>query len=91
MEAIVLGQKLQLQAEEMAQLQQKQQQKNDPTAAELLQQAQADLVLSVIVVLLLCVYVCVCAAYVCVYISYFVVLGIFDALVAHLSSICVIM
>ena len=65
MEAIVLGQKLQLQAEEMAQLQQKQQQKNDPTAAELLQQAQADLVVSVIVVLLLCVYVW-CVLHTCV-------------------------
>jgi len=43
MEAIVLGQKLQLQAEELAQLQLKQQ-NNDPTATELLQQAQADLV-----------------------------------------------
>ena len=41
----MLGQKLQLQAEELAQLQLKHQQNNDPTATELLQQAQADLVI----------------------------------------------
>ena len=41
----MLGQRLQLQAEELAQLQLKQQQNNDPTATELLQQAQADLVI----------------------------------------------
>ena len=42
----MLGQKLQLQAEELAQLQLKHQQNNDPTATELLQQAQADLVIN---------------------------------------------
>ena len=60
MEAIVLGQKLQLQAEELAQLQLKQQ-NNDPTATELLQQAQADLVFNY---LCLCVHLCVSCIYI---------------------------
>ena len=64
MEAIVLGQKLQLQAEELSQLQLKQQQINDPTATELLQQAQADLV-----IISVCVCVCVVCASACVYLS----------------------
>ena len=50
----MLGQKLQ--AEELAQLQLKHQQNNDPTATELLQQAQADLV--IISTCAYCVHVC---------------------------------
>ena len=53
----MLGQKLQLQAEELAQLQLKHQQNNDPTATELLQQAQADLVIIYCVPSSICMHV----------------------------------
>ena len=55
----MLGQKLQLQAEELAQLQLKHQQYNDPTATELLQQAQADLVIMYCVPSSICMSSCI--------------------------------